>query len=119
MTENYEFVEKTGISFQSFLSLFFLIIFIIYIFYHLYNGNYGLENYLNKEDIVTAKRVRISELEKNISNLENKIGNLQSENLDQDLLDEEIRKNIGYAKKNEIVIYVEHPQNTPEKENNL
>ena len=45
--------------------------------------------------------------QKELADIKNKINKLQDTNLDSDLLDEEIRKNTGYIKQNEIVIYTD------------
>lgn len=84
--------------------LFFLFL-IFYVIYHVYNGNYNLKNYINKQHLIDQKNISVLNSEKELEFTRNKINNLQDNNLDSDLLDEEIRKNTGYAKKNEIIIY--------------
>ena len=63
---------------------------------------YLLQNIINQKNIDSKK------IEKEIASIKNKIERLQGDNLDSDLLDEEIRKNTGYAKKNEIIIYSDY-----------
>jgi len=87
------------------LEILFTLASIAYVSYHLYNGNYGFRNYINKQIIIKQKNVECVNIEKEISEIRNKIDSLQDDNLDSDLLDEEIRKNTSYAKKNEIIIY--------------
>lgn len=82
-----------------------LMLVIAYIFYHFYNGKYGFKNYLNKQSIIDKKNIEAKNLETEINVMKNKIELLQDDNLDSDLLDEEIKKNTAYIKKNEIVIY--------------
>lgn len=87
------------------IGILFIISFIMYVSYHLYNGNYGFKNYINKQNIINQKNIDSEKIEKEITGIKNKIDKLQGNNLDSDLLDEEIRRNTGYAKKNEIIIY--------------
>lgn len=100
-----EEIRETGFPFRKLWMIFFILLIIFYIIYHLYNGNYGLKNYMSKHIIIEQKNLDAQKIEKEISAMSNKIEKLQVNNLDSDLLDEEIRKNTGYAKKNEMVIY--------------
>ena len=50
-------------------------------------------------------------LEGKMQNKQNMVHGMSAESLDLDLLDEEARKNLGYADKKEIVIYNEKPTN--------
>lgn len=100
-----EEINKVEFPTNKLVFVLFLILFIIYTLYHLYNGNYGFKNYINKQNIINQKNIDSEKIEKEIDGMKNKIEKLQGNNLDSDLLDEEIRKNTGYAKKNEIVLY--------------
>ena len=100
-----EEINKVDFPIGKIISVTFLVFFIIYILYHLYNGNYGLKSYINKQNIINQKNIDYEKIEKEINSMKNKIEKLQGNNLDSDLLDEEIRKNTGYAKKNEMVLY--------------
>lgn len=100
-----EEINKIEFPTRKLMGVLFIISFILYVFYHLYNGNYGFKNYINKQNIINQKNIDSEKIEKEIAGIKNKIEKLQGNNLDSDLLDEEIRKNTGYAKKNEIIIY--------------
>ena len=97
--------NETGFPFQKLLAILFILLTILYASYHLYNGNYSIKSYINKQNIINQKNIDSKKIEKEIAEIKNKIERLQDNNLDSDLLDEEIRKNTGYAKKNEIIVY--------------
>ncbi len=98
-------INKAEFPFRTIINILLIILALLYVTYHLYHGNYGFKNYINKQNIVNQKHINSKKIEKEISSMQNKISKLQDNNLDSDLLDEEIRKNTGYAKKNEIIIY--------------
>ncbi len=103
-----EEIDKIEFPTRKLVGVLFSIFFLSYISYHLYNGNYGFRNYMNKQNIINQKNIDSKKIEKEIASIKNKIERLQGDNLDSDLLDEEIRKNTGYAKKNEIIIYSDY-----------
>lgn len=100
-----EEINQTEFPFKILFNILLIILSILYIGYHIYNGNYGFKNYINKQKIIAQKHINSEKIEKDINIIKNKINKLQDDNLDSDLLDEEIRKNTSYAKKNEIIIY--------------
>lgn len=105
MNKEIEEIEKIDFPFQILIKVICIALMLFYITYHFYNGNYGLKNYLNKQNIIDKKNITAKNLEKELLDIKNKIDKLQDNNLDSDLLDEEIRKNTGYMNQNEIVIY--------------
>jgi len=94
-----------NISFRRICNIICLFSIVFYLSYHFYWGRYGFKSYREKNDTIHQKTISIANLENEIDSLQNKVKNLQSNNLDEDLLDEVIRKNMGYAKSNELVIY--------------
>ncbi len=98
-------LENNYFHFQKVLSIILTILLLSYISYHLYNGHYGFKSYITKQHRLNQKNVELKKIENDVLGIKNKIENLQDNNLDSDLLDEEIRKNTGYAKQNEIIIY--------------
>lgn len=105
MFNQQDILEENTIRIEKIIFIIFVTLFVFYIIYHLYNGNYGFKSYINKQNIINQKNIEFKAIEGEVSTMKNKIENLQDSNLDSDLLDEEIRKNTGYAKKNEIIIY--------------
>lgn len=86
-----------------------ILLFFTLIFYFLYNivsGDRGILSlfHLTEKHKVLLDEVRILEEEKQI--LQSKVNCMKPESLDLDLLEEQARKNLGYAQKNET-IYVD------------
>lgn len=104
MTEQEE-LQNTSSTFQKVLGIVFTLLLISYVIYHLYTGNYGFKSYITKQNRINQKNIEYTKIENDVDDIKNKIENLQDDNLDSDLLDEEIRKNTGYAKQNEVIIY--------------
>lgn len=100
-----EELQNTSSAIQKILSIIFTLLLISYVIYHLYIGNYGFRSYLTKQNRINQKNIEYTKIENDVKDIKNKIENLQDNNLDSDLLDEEIRKNTGYAKQNEVIIY--------------
>lgn len=96
---------------ESIISLIFCIIFklsfIGYFIYHIVFHQYGIFNYKNLYEIYGNKKFEFNKLEQEFSRKQNKVKRLQIDNLDLDLFDEEIRKNLGVVGKNEIVIFTD------------
>ncbi|MDR2527201.1 MAG: hypothetical protein LBC92_05000 [Rickettsiales bacterium] len=73
----------------------------------------NIVNFINKKNAnselpeMEKKKIRLIKLENDITDIEEKINGLQNENIGDDILDEEIRKNFNYSKKNETIIYNE------------
>ncbi|HSQ97186.1 MAG TPA: septum formation initiator family protein [Rickettsiales bacterium] len=97
--------ENNNFKLQKILGIILTLLFVLYASYHLYNGHYGFKSYITKQHRINQKNIELKKIENEVLTIKNKIENLQDDNLDSDLLDEEIRKNTGYAKKNEIIIY--------------
>jgi len=80
---------------------------IIYIIYHIIIGQYGVASYFKTSNILKDRKIALNKLNNTLDQQQNKIKRLKTNSIDLDLLDEEIRKNLGYAKKNEIILYSE------------
>lgn len=100
-----ENLERKEFNIRIIFKIIFIILLIFYVIYHIYSGNYGFKSYITKQERLTQKNLELIKIEKEIATQKHKIENLQDNNLDSDLLDEEIRKDTGYAKKNEIIMY--------------
>ena len=100
-----ENLEQEKFNIKIIFRIIFIVLLIVYVIYHIYSGNYGFKSYITKQARLTQKNLELIKIEKEISVQKHKIENLQDNNLDSDLLDEEIRKDTGYAKKNEIIMY--------------
>lgn len=76
---------------------------VLYLTYNILSGDRGILSLfkLTKQHKILEKEVRILEEEKRI--LQSKVNRMKPESLDLDLLEEQARKNLGYAKKGETV----------------
>jgi cell division protein FtsB len=82
----------------------FLILFIIYL------TNIFIQVRNNKKKDIEAQKSIINKIEQEVDRLSNKVINFRDK-IDEDLLDEEIRKNFNYLKENESVILKEDSEN--------
>lgn len=82
----------------------FMIGMLVYCGHHILYGKYNLDSLRGYNKLLESKKNIVNE--KTYDNLKkrNKISRLHSNNLDLDLLEEEIKKNIGVVENNEIVI---------------
>ncbi len=96
--------EEKGI-----ISLIFCIIFkvslISYFIYHIVFNDYGIFNYRKFYEVYGNKKLELKKTEQEFNRKQNKVKRLQVNNLDLDLFDEEIRKNLGIVGENEIVLF--------------
>lgn len=86
--------------------LFLLISLSFYIVYHLISGDRGFLSLfrLSKQYQILSQEIKTLEQQK--QHLEKKVYMLKPESLNLDLLDEQVRRNLGYCKKGETV-YIE------------
>jgi cell division protein FtsB len=77
-----------------------------FIFYAIF-GDKGVVKYSQLKKELHNKELVKEGLENKMENKQNMVDGMSVESLDLDLLDEEARKNLGYAGKEEIVIYDE------------
>jgi cell division protein FtsB len=107
MKENilYKFVKKNHISKSVFVAYFIAIFTIFYFVFFIIFGDKGLiklfalKNQIDYKDL--AKQESLSEMQAR----KRMVNGMKPESLDVDLLDEQARKVLGYAGKNEVVIY--------------
>ena len=92
---------------QIFIAIAITCVMSLYFIYFTLFGSKGVVKYfkLNKE--LQEKEFIKESLENKMKIKQNMVNGMNLESLDLDLLDEEARKNLGYANKNEIVIYHE------------
>jgi cell division protein FtsB len=86
-----------------------------FIFYALFGGK-GLVQYFQIKNELQEKELVKEGLENKMENKQNMVNGMSVDSLDLDLLDEEARKNLGYAGKEEIVIYDEKDKAEKEEE---
>lgn len=89
-------------------NIFWIVLFsalILYFLYHIMMGRYGLVSYIQSQKNLVKKKKAIEQIEKDMSFIQNKIDRMSDNSVDPDILDEEAKNKLGYAKENEIVIY--------------
>lgn len=98
-------IEKAKNIFSSITKNFLLCFIVFYLAFNLLNGDNGFITYIkqkNQLDIINNK-YELIEARKN--KLQNKVERLYTHSLDADLLDEQLRRNTGKIKENEIIYY--------------
>ena len=90
-----------------FFSLLISFFIFLYLFYFLLNGERGIVSYYKIRNQNIENQLTLSELQKNNSLLTDRIKRLQTNTIDLDFLDEQIRSKIGYVSENEVLIIFE------------
>jgi|TARA_Y100000389_G_scaffold205000_1_gene261810 cell division protein FtsB len=103
----YNYIKRYKISKYSFIAFFIFIFLSVYFFTNAFIGKDGYKEYIDvKSQIREKKYIQDSLLNKKKSK-EEKIIKMRPQSLDIDLLDEEVKKNLGYVNDKEIMIYQE------------
>ena len=92
-----------------YIFLLFIIAFFIfvYLFYFLINGERGVISYYKIKNQNIQHHLTLSTLQKKNSLLTDRIKRLQTNTIDLDFLDEQIRQKTGYVSENEVLIIFE------------
>jgi len=90
-----------------FFSLLISFFIFLYLFYFLLNGERGIVSYYKIKNQNIKNQLTLSELQKKNSLLIDNIERLQTNTIDLDFLDEQIRKQTGYVSENEVLIIFE------------
>lgn len=102
-----DLVKKFGITKQIFISSLIAFSIVLYFLFYALFGQKGIVKYFELRSALHKKELIENDLRNKMKNKQNMIDAMSLKSLDLDLLDEEARKNLGYADKNEIVIYNE------------
>lgn len=107
MKENflYKFVKKFQISKALFIGYFIAIFTILYFGFFIVFGDKGLIQLFALKKQIDNKESTKQEILTKMLAKKNMVDGMKPESLDIDLLDEQARKTLGYAGKNEVVIY--------------
>ena len=79
-----------------------------YFTYHLVHGNHGLRAYWRLGEDLKQAETKYKDLMDQHNDLQKKVSLLRPDSLCPDLLEEQVRKNLGFVKPNELVIL--HPE---------
>jgi len=96
--------KKLKIKTSSIFTGIFIALIAYFSFYFLF-GTYGFLNFSSFEQQAQIKKENLDTLTNENLAKEHRIKLLKSETLDKDMLDEQVRENLGYIDKDEIVIY--------------
>ncbi len=105
MNPIYLFVKKYQITKFGFIGSFVAIFLTCYFVFFAIYGEKGLQDLMRLQKEIEQKKV----IENTLSNIrkskEERVKKMRPESLDLDLLDEQVRKNLGYGDEDEIIIY--------------
>lgn len=74
-----------------------------YFSYHLIQGNHGLRAYWRLSEELIQAEIKLTAVKADHDQLEHRVALLR-DNICPDLLDEQVRKNLGYSHPHEIVV---------------
>ncbi|MET0154946.1 MAG: septum formation initiator family protein [Rickettsiales bacterium] len=80
-----------------------------YLIFHAFSGELGLFALMHMNRELEEKRLELAKLRERKDRLRLRVHHMQSESLDLDLLEEQARKTLGYAKPGEYVVIVDDP----------
>lgn len=80
---------------------------LFYLAFHTISGERGIIALFRETGKLEALKAELAEVKKQKEAMENKINKLSNKNLDLDLLDEQAKKILGVAGKNEVVIFLD------------
>lgn len=81
---------------------------VCYLAFHALNGDRGLYAYLKQSRHLETSQHELEQLTARRADLENRVKLMRNDSLDLDLLDEQARRVLGSAKKNEIVVILDN-----------
>lgn len=97
-------MQQTNFKIRSFLFSFIAVSILAYFAYHMFSGGRGLAALLTLNSEISSIQNELDLVRMERLELEHSSNLLKSESLDLDLLEEQAKKILGYAKPQEIVI---------------
>lgn len=85
-------------------------LFLSYFGFHAYNGAYGLYSSVRLDARIAEAQGRLDALTETRRELESRIALLRDGTLEKDMLDEQARRALNMARKNEVVIFKDLPR---------
>jgi cell division protein FtsB len=80
----------------------------LYFIHHTISGNYGLFSHGKMDTVLIIERDSLKNMENEANRKKIRIEGLEKSNLDMDLFEEEVKRNVGIIDDNEIVILYEN-----------
>lgn len=87
-----------------YFSMILLAAFIAYVTYHAFSGERGIAALVRLDQTIYEKRAELEKLVLEQRRMENRVERMRTESLDLDLLEEQARRVLGYAKPNEFIL---------------
>jgi cell division protein FtsB len=106
-----ELVKKWGITKQIFITSWVCAAIFLYFTFYTIFGDKGIIKYFELRKVLQERDMVKSTLYNKMQNKQNLVNGMNQKSLDLDLLDEQARKNLGYAGKNEVVIFDKEGEN--------
>ena len=78
-----------------------------YFAYHAVQGQHGLLAYLRLEQTLAAQERLVAETTLERETLEHRVHLMRPSSIDPDMLEEQVRSVLGYARKGEMIIYLD------------
>lgn len=100
-----EFIQELAIPKKLFISFFVAFSAVIYFSSYTIFGNKGIIKYFELRKQLHEKNLVKNKLYHEMESKKQMVSAMNIDTLDLDLLDEQVRKNLGYAGKNEVIIY--------------
>jgi len=100
-----ELVRKWGITKQIFITFWVCAAIFLYFTFYTIFGDKGIIKYFELKKILQERDLVKNTLYNKMQNKQNLVNGMNPKSLDLDLLDEQARRNLGYAGKNEVVIF--------------
>lgn len=94
-------IKKKIIRPRRLVFIFIILAVTVYFVYHVLNGNRGILTLFKLSKQKKEIQIEIAELSKEREYLDRKVNMMKSNSIDLDLLDEQVKKNLGYVNKNE------------------
>ena len=98
-------IKKFRANKKIFSFIFLAFFLVIYFSYNTIFGSKGVISFFTLKKELEQKNLAKNNLKDKLTNQQNLVDKMSLKSLDLDLLDEEARKNLGYANKNEIILY--------------
>lgn len=94
------------VNYLKYKNLFSLTLFIslLYFSYHLFNGDHGLISLVEIKDKIAQSKIDLNNVTSEKLIISHKTNLLKEQSLDIDILDEQVRRILGYAGENEKII---------------
>lgn len=106
-----EMVKKWGITKQIFVTFWVCLVIFFYLGFYTIFGDKGIIKYFELNKSLQEKDLVKNGLYKQTQVKQNLVKGMNLKSLNLDLLDEQVRKNLGYAGKNELVIFEDSKNN--------